>query len=138
MDLIQMTRELGAALQQDERYIALNNANKANEEDSELNELMGQIQIIQLNYQKEADKKEEASQEKLDAYNDRFTEIYNQIMAKPNMENFQTARHEVDILMKYITGILTLCVRGEDPATCEPEPEHECGGECSSCGGGCN
>lgn len=137
MDLIQMARELGAAIQQDERCIALNLANKANEEDSELNDLMGQMQIIQMNYQKEADKQEDADQEKLDAYNDSFTKVYNQIMEKPAMQSFQVARHEVDILMKYITGILSLCVRGEDPATCEPEPEHECGGECSSCGGGC-
>ncbi len=135
MDLIQMARELGAALQQDERCVAMNNANKANEEDSELNDLMGQMQIIQMNYQKEADKNDDADQNKLNAFNDRFTEIYNQIMAKPNMQDFQAARHEVDALMKYITGILTLCVRGEDPATCEPEPEHECGGQCSSCGG---
>ena len=39
-------------------------------------------------------------------------------------------------MMHYITGILALCIQGEDPATCEPEEEHHhCGGDCSGCSG---
>ena len=33
MDLIKLTRQLGAAIQQDERYLAFQAARKANEED---------------------------------------------------------------------------------------------------------
>ena len=136
MDLIQMARELGAAIQQDERYLALMKANAVNDADEGLNSLIGEIQMIQMSYQNEAGK-EDADEQKLEAYDKRFSEIYKKVMDNPNMQNFQTARQEVDDLMKYLTGILTLCVRGEDPATCEPEQEHDCGGECSSCGGGC-
>ena len=41
---------------------------------------------------------------------------------------------EIDEMMNYIVEILTLCVNGEDPDTCEPE-EHSCSGSCSTCGG---
>lgn len=136
MDLIKMARELGAAIQQDERYLALEKANAVNESDTELNTLIGEIQMIQMSYQNEAGK-EDADKQKLENFDKRFSEVYKLVMDNPNMQVFQAARQEIDDLMKYITGILTLCVRGEDPATCEPEQEHSCGGECSSCGCDC-
>ena len=54
MDIIKLTRELGAAIQQDERYAKFQAAQKANEEDKELNELMGKIQLVHMSYQHEA------------------------------------------------------------------------------------
>ncbi|MBR2867979.1 MAG: YlbF family regulator [Clostridia bacterium] len=134
MDVIAKARELGALLQQDERYVALMNAQKANEEDQELNELIARIQLVQMSFQHEASK-EDKNQQKLEAYDKEFGEIYTKIMANPNMQAFEAARSEIDKLMNYINGIFALCLQGEDPATCEPQQQHECGGECSSCGG---
>ena len=54
MDVIKLTRELGAAIQQDERYLAFAKAREDNEKDPELLDLMGQIQLVQMNYQREA------------------------------------------------------------------------------------
>ncbi len=132
MDLIQMTRELGAAIQQDERYLALAKANAINEADTELNSLIGEVQMIQTSYQSESGK-EDADKEKLEALDKQFSEVYGKIMANPNMQSFQVAREAIDDLMKEITGILGLCIRGDDPATCELEQEQNCEGECSSC-----
>ena len=56
MDIIKLTRELGAAIQQDERYLNFAKAREENEKDAELNELMAQIQMVQMNYQMEASK----------------------------------------------------------------------------------
>ena len=134
MDVIAKARELGALLQQDERYVALMNAQKANEDDKELNELIARIQLVQMSFQHEASK-EDKNQQKLEAYDKEFGEIYTKIMANPNMQAFEAARSEIDKLMNYINGIFALCLQGEDPATCEPQQQHECGGECSSCGG---
>lgn len=64
MDIIKLTRELGAAIQQDERYAKFQAAQKANEEDKELNELMGKIQLVHMSYQHEASK-EDANEQKL-------------------------------------------------------------------------
>ncbi len=135
MDLIAKARELGAMLQQDERYVALMEAQKASEADEGLNELIAKIQLIQMSFQHEA-AKEDRNEQKLEAYDKEFGEIYAQIMANENMKAFETAKAEIDKLMNYINGIFALCLQGQDPATCDPEAEHhDCGGECSSCSG---
>ncbi|HOO25202.1 MAG TPA: YlbF family regulator [Clostridiales bacterium] len=132
MDLIKLTRELGAAIQQDERYLALHRANLANENDPKLNELLNEIRMVQMSYQNEASKSD-PDDGKLEAYDKKFNEIYDEIAKNPNMQAFQVARQEVDDMMQYITGILSLCVNGEDPETCEPSSASSCSGECSSC-----
>ena len=75
MDIIKLTRELGAAIQQDERYAKFQAAQKANEEDKELNELMGKIQLVHMSYQHEASK-EDANEQKLAAYETEFNDLY--------------------------------------------------------------
>mgnify|MGYP002513590844 CR=1 FL=1 len=135
MDVIAKARELAALLQQAERYVKLMEAQKANEEDTALNELIARIQLVQMSFQHEASK-EDKNEQKLEAYDKEFGEIYTQIMANPNMQAYEAARKDIDDLMQYINAIFALCLQGEDPATCEPlKHDHECGGECSSCGG---
>ncbi len=134
MDVIAKARELGAMLQQDERYVKLMEAQKLNEEDEALNELIARIQLVQMSFQHEA-AKEDKNEQKLEAYDKEFGEIYTQIMANPNMQAYEAARQEIDALMQYINQIFALCLQGEDPATCEPQQAHDCGGECSSCSG---
>ena len=51
MDVIAKARELGALLQQDERYLKLMEAQKANEADDALNELIARIQLVQMSLQ---------------------------------------------------------------------------------------
>ena len=138
MELEKMARQLGAAIQQDEVYKAFEKARLANEADDELNELMNKIRMVQMSYQVEASK-EAPDEAKMNGFNDEFQGIYAQVMANENMQAYETARQGVDEMMNYITGILGLCVNGEDPDTCDPkEHQHDCGGECSSCGGGCD
>lgn len=135
MDIIKLTRELGAAIQQDERYLAFTKAREENEKDTELNELMGQIQMVQMNYQLEASK-EEPDSAKMQSFEEEFNALYTKFMANGKMQAYDAARTEVDEMMNYIMQILSLCVNGADPATCEPEKhDHECGGSCSSCSG---
>lgn len=136
MDVIKLTRELGAAIQKDERYLAFLKARQANENDAALNELLSQIQIVQMNYQMEASK-ENPDHEKMAALEAEFNSLYEQFTQNKNMQAYDEARAEVDAMMNYIMQILGLCVNGADPATCEPE-QHDhssCGGSCSDCGG---
>lgn len=134
MDIIEITRQLGEAIQQDERYLAFHEARKTNEADTDLNDLINKIQLIHMSYQHEA-AKDDASEEKLAAYDKEFSEVYQAVMANENMQKYEAARQAVDEMMNHITGILALCVQGEDPKTCEPQEEHHCSGECGSCGG---
>ena len=134
MDIIEIIRQLGAAIQQDERYLAFHEARRTNEADTDLNDLINKIQLIHMSYQHEA-AKDDANEEKLAAYDKEFSEVYQTVMANENMQKYEAARHAVDDMMNEITAILSLCVQGEDPKTCQPQEEHHCSGECGSCGG---
>lgn len=136
MDIIKLTRELGAAIQQDERYIKFSKAQEANMNDKELNDLMAQLQLVQMNYQMEA-AKETPDADKMHAFEEEFNDAYTKLMDNEKMQAYDAARTEVDEMMNYIMQILGLCVNGADPATCEPEKphEHDCNGSCSSCSG---
>ena len=135
MTVIELTRQLGAAIQQDERYKAYEAARQANEKDDALNELIGKINLVQLNYQNEAGKGEEADSAKMEGYAKEFEELYREIMLNGNMVAFESAKAGVDGMMNEIMGILAMCVDGQDPATCNPAEEHHCDGSCSSCSG---
>jgi cell fate (sporulation/competence/biofilm development) regulator YlbF (YheA/YmcA/DUF963 family) len=135
MSVIELTRQLGAAIQKDERYLAFAAAKEANEKDEALNALMGEIQMIQMNYQMEASK-ETPDSAKMQEFEAEFNATYEAFMANENMQKYDEARAEVDSMMNYIMQILGLCVNGADPATCEPEQhDHSCDGSCSSCSG---
>ena len=131
MSLEKLTRELGKAIQQDERYLAMQKAIEANEKDAALNELMSKIQLIQVSYQHEASK-EEPDEGKMKAYDEEFRGVYTEIMMNPNMQAYEKARQDIDELMNYLTGILAMWVNGDDPDTCDPKA-HQCGGDCSGC-----
>ena len=137
MDIIKLTRELGKAIQADERYAKFVAARETNEKDDELNELIGKMQLIHMSYQHEASK-EDANEQKLTAYEEEFMSIREKIMNNQNMINYEKARMDIDEMMNYIVAILTECIKGEDPETCEPPQEHSCGGNCSSCGSDCH
>ncbi|MBR5202644.1 MAG: YlbF family regulator [Clostridia bacterium] len=135
MSLEKLTRELGKAIQQDERYLAMQKAIEANEKDTALNELMSKIQLIQVSYQHEASK-EQPDEGKMKAYDEEFRGVYTEIMMNENMRNYEMARKDIDDLMNFLTGILAMCVNGDDPDTCDPTA-HQCGGDCSGCSCDC-
>ena len=131
MDIIKLTRELGAANQQEHRNAKFQTAQKPNEEHKHKNK----IQRGRGAGGRGASK-EDANEQKLAAYETEFNDLYKKVMENEHMRDYEVARAEIDEMMHYITGILALCIQGEDPATCEPEEEHHhCGGDCSGCSG---
>ena len=136
MDVVAMTRELGKLIQTDERYLAFMEAKKKNDEDLELGGLIGKLNLIQMSYQNES-AKETPDQAKLDQWDADFRDVYGSIMLNENMRRFEEKKQALDDLMNYLIQILSLCVNGEDPETCEPKPEDDgaCTGSCSTCGG---
>ena len=131
----ELVRQLGAAIQADERYLAYAAARQANDEDVELNGLIGKLNLLQLSYQNESGK-ETPDDDKLEKWDAEFRELYGQIMLNEHMRVYEEKKQNVDDMMNYLIQILTLCVNGEDPAVCEPKPETGgCTGSCSTCGG---
>lgn len=138
MELNKLARELGKAIQKDERYLKLEKCIEANEKDEILNELMAKVQLTQMAYQKEA--QGEPDPKKMQELEKEFSTLYNAIMQNENMKNYEAARTEIDEMMNEIVGILTLCVNGEDPDTCDPKKlecdhahDHDCDCGCHDC-----
>ena len=75
---------------------------------------------------------EERNEETLRRLNDEFRAVYQKIMENEHMLRYNDAKNEFDALLQQMTGILSLCAEGEDPATCDAS---SCGGNCSSCAG---
>ena len=116
MDIIKLTRELGAAIQQDERYLNFAKAREENEKDAELNELMAQIQMVQMNYQMEASK-EEPDSAKMQAYEEQFNDVYTKFMDSDKMKKYEAARAEIDNMMNYLMQILGLRILNKNTQT---------------------
>ena len=135
MNVIELTRQLGEAIQQDEKYIAFTAAKQANDEDMALNALIGKLNLVQMAYQNESGK-ESPDEQKLSDMDKEFQSLYGEIMLNENMKNYEARKQELDDMMNYLIGILSQCVNGADPATCEPVSESgDCTGSCSTCGG---
>jgi len=115
MDVIKAARELGKAIQADERYIEYAAAKKANDEDIELQGLIGKLNILQMSYQNESEK-ENSDEKKLEQWDADFRKTYTEVMLTPKMRE---------------------CVNGADPETAEPVQADGggCTGSCSTCGG---
>ena len=135
MDAIKAARELGKAIQADERYVRYNEAMKANDADRELQELIGEFNLARQNVALEMSKsKEEQNKEKLDTQNKEMQRLYTLVMQNEHMADFTMAKADMDKLLHEINGIIALCCDGEDPDTCEVQAGG-CSGSCSTCGG---
>ena len=132
MDIIEMTRELGKAIQQDDRYLNMQLASQNCEDDQQLQDLIGDFNLKRLAINNEASG-ENADEEKLRTLNEELRHVYAEIMKNPNMTAYNVAREEMDGLMKRVTAIITKSVEGEDPAT--NDYEESCTGSCATCGG---
>ena len=132
MDIITMARELGKLIQQDERYKRIDAAKKANDEDEKLQELIAKFNLNRSELSVEMSQ-ENKNPEKLNQLDKELKALYQEVMANPNMAEFNAAKAEVDGMMNFISTILYGSVNGEDPDTIEMQAS--CGGKCSGCSG---
>lgn len=132
MDIIEMTRELGKAIQQDDRYLNMQLAAQNCEDDAQLQDLIGDFNLKRLAINNETSG-ENTDEEKLRQLNDEMRRLYAQIMKNPNMTAYNMAREAMDALMQRVTAIITKSVEGEDPA--KADYEESCTGSCATCGG---
>ena len=132
MDIIEMTRELGKALQTDDRYIAYNLAKQVNDEDKELQEQIDSFEKMRYDLNIELTN-ENKDTDKIKDIDENIKATYNKIMSNKNMIVFSAAQKSLESLVGNIQEIITMCANGEDPATCEPSTG--CTGSCATCGG---
>lgn len=132
MTVIELTRELGKAIQADPRYKEYNDARVANDVDEELQKLIGEFNMGRMQLNREMSKTDK-DQDKIAEMNQHIRDIYAQIMSNEHMAVYNDTKAAFDDMMLEIQNIITLCANGEDPATCEPKSN--CTGSCATCGG---
>jgi cell fate (sporulation/competence/biofilm development) regulator YlbF (YheA/YmcA/DUF963 family) len=132
MDVIELTRELGKAIQQDDRFIAYNLAKQANDNDQELNADIEKFSALRLELTN-AMSCENKDTDKIKQLDEDIKSLYQKIMSNKNMLVFQGAQKALEDLVNNINQIISLCANGEDPDTCQPSTG--CSGSCSTCGG---
>ena len=133
MDVISATRELGKAIQQDEAYISYMLCKEKNDNDTELQDMIGEFNLIRMNMNTEYSKGENKDDDKIKEFNDKLKACYDKIMANENMVAFENAKKDMDMLLNKINGMINLCVEGENPETVEVAAN--CTGSCESCAG---
>ncbi|MBQ7107023.1 MAG: YlbF family regulator [Clostridia bacterium] len=131
MDVMTAVRQLGAAIQEDEAYARFHQVIKENDENKELQEKIGEFNILRMNLDNELSL-EEKNEEKIKEMNEKLRALYGEVMAHPAMVAYNEAKQGLDKLLNDVNNIITMCVQGADPATCEPSA---CTGSCSTCGG---
>lgn len=134
MNVIELARQLGVALQADERFKTFTVAKENNDNDAELQEKIAQFNDLrrQLNMEMSKEEKDAEAMKSLDG---QIKNIYGEIMTRPSMIEYNAAREAMDKLLDSVNFIITMSANGEDPMTCPEEQPHNCSGSCSSCGG---
>lgn len=132
MDVIELTRELGKAIQQDDRYIAYNLAKQVNDNDSELQADIERFSQLRDDLNK-AMCEENKDGDKLQKIDEELKAVYQKIMSNKNMLVFNAAQQALEGLINNVNQIISLCANGEDPDTCQSSTG--CTGSCSTCGG---
>ncbi len=132
MDIIEMAREIGKKLQQEESYKKLHNAQTAADSDVNLQELIGEFNLKRIAINNEASKKDNDS-EKLQALNSEMRAVYSRIMQNENMIAYNEAKEEFDAVFNRVNAIIQNSANGEDPETTDFNAG--CSGSCSTCGG---
>ena len=132
MDVIELAREIGRELQKDERYIAMEIARQASDDDEDLQKLISDFNLKRIAINNEA-MSPDRDDEKLRELNKEMRSAYTQIMQNKNMMTYNEKKTEFDTLVQRIEAIITQSAQGENPDTTDYSPS--CTGSCSSCSG---
>lgn len=132
MEIFEITRQLGAAIQADETYKKFIEAKAGCDNDPALQEAIGKFNLERMNLDNEL-AKEDKDNDKIKELNESLRKTYGEVMTNPSMVVYNQAKGDLDEIVNHVNGIIELCLNGEDPATCEPHSD--CGGSCSSCAG---
>ncbi|MCD8094890.1 MAG: YlbF family regulator [Ruminococcus sp.] len=133
MTLIEQTRMLGAAIQQDKRYKNYHEAARINDTDPNVQKKIGEFNLLRAQLNREL-AKEDKDADTMTTLDKEIRELYDEIMAMPSMVAFNQAKEEIDRLLASIEYIISSSANGEDPFTCDEQPP-QCSGSCSTCDG---
>lgn len=131
--LVELAKDLGYTIQQDERFIRTQMAQAAADEDEALQSLIGEFNLKRMAISNEMGK-EDKDEEKLSALDTDLRAVYEKIMSNEHMAAYNAAKTELDAVLNQINTIVMMAAQGQDPETALEE-SGSCGGNCASCGG---
>lgn len=134
MDTITMFKEAAKQLQKEACYLALDHARKCNDEDENLQKLIGDFNLARMDLNTELAKGDEKDSEKVTAINVKVNNLYTEIMANESMVAYNESKEELEAIVSHVNAILSTAVNGGDPDSVE-QPQSGCSGSCSSCSG---
>ena len=131
--LLELAKDLGHEIQRDPRFIRTQMAQAAADEDKALQDLIGEFNLKRMALNAEASKDDaEQDKDKVIQLNAELREVYAKVMANDSMAEYQAAKAELDTIINGIGAIINMAAQGLNP---DDYDEHQCGGNCSSCGG---
>lgn len=134
MDIINLARELGSAIQQNEEYIDYKIKEQNVECDAKLQRTIEEFNLKKVSINNEIGKSE-VDQKKIDELNESIGELYNQIMQNETMKDYNDAKQKFETTLRKVILIINSSAQGENPYTVDVESESSCAGNCSSCSG---
>lgn len=133
VEIIELAREIGRKIQDDERFIEMQIAKQKSDSDEVLQNAINEFNLKKLSINNEASK-ENVDQEKLRELNEQLRAIYNSIVSNENMIAANEKKDQLDEFVRRVTAIILQSANGEDPNTTDYQ-ESECSGSCSGCSG---
>jgi cell fate (sporulation/competence/biofilm development) regulator YlbF (YheA/YmcA/DUF963 family) len=134
MTVIEMARELGKKIQQEESYIALTNAQKAVEEDEALQEKIAEFNMKRYELTQEITKADR-DDKKIEELDKVVHELYDVATNHEKMVAYNNAQDDFNEMYEYVLHIIQMSATGDDPDTIARPEQGGCSGDCSSCGG---
>lgn len=135
MDVIQAARELGKAMQADERFIRIRMAEDNNDADINLQDQIAAFNLKRTELNTEVQKTDK-DQDKIKALDTELKAMYAKIFENKNMREFSAAKEDMEEMLGFINQIINGSASGQDPDTIQYQVA--CGGDCGGCGGGCH
>ena len=125
-NIFELAAQLGRALKEDKRVIALDEARVAYENDEQVMKLMMEYEVQQRAMQNEA-MKETRDDALLGMIQSRIDALYDEIVASESYKALEKAQDEVNELMNMVNNTITFNITGEEPSGCTHN--------CLTCGG---
>jgi len=132
MDTIQAARELGKAIQLDERYVKMMLAQQKSDEDQGLQKMIADFTEIRTKLNTQIGQKEKDGA-LISALDGEMKSLYQQIFENENMTAYNEARNEMQEMLSFVNQIINGSAQGQDPGAIEYQAS--CGGDCGGCSG---
>ncbi len=126
MGIFELAAQLGRALKEDKRLVALEAARVAYESDERVMKLMMEYEVQQRAMQNEA-MKGEREEALLGMIQTRIDALYDEIVATDSYKALEAAQNEVNELMNMVNNTITFNITGQEASGCTHN--------CSTCGG---